>query len=113
MILCNDSRVYKIEIYIRTAVVHRESHQAYTNIPGQHWDDILDKVDGGGPGCRDSVHGWTFLHEETDIRNVDAHTEEAIAEILDGEGVVQVPGGQGIDCEDTLFREVPEWRKEK
>jgi hypothetical protein len=69
-------------------------------VPGQHGDDGLHHIDGGGSLRSDVIERRFFGDEERNVGNVDAHPVTAVADLLDGERVVQISANKIILVND-------------
>ena len=73
----------------------------------QHGHSALHKIDTSRALASITVKGSVRLDEVGDIRNVDSDIVSAILVNLDGDGVIEILGGLGIDSEGSLGTQIP------
>jgi hypothetical protein len=73
---------------------------------GEHGYDSVHQVYAGPPSEGLQVHGASPLHEMGHVGDVDPDLPELVSFLLDGQGVVVIPGVGRIDGEDVESRPV-------
>lgn len=72
----------------------------------QHRDRALDEVDAGSALASIAVESGVGLDEVGHIGDVDTDVVRAVVVDLDGQGIVEILGGVGVDGEDALAAEI-------